>query len=110
MVTSETSKIYRFLLGNYWKRAKFVLLIGDYWDQQGIRDFFSVTFVTADKEKNKRFLKLTEDNFLRLFFFAEGYILYISFCKSFEKSELCSSWEIVFMCFAFFIEGVLGIL
>ena len=56
-----------------------------------------MTFVTADKEKIKRFLKLTGENFL-LFFSAEGYILYIyiyRFANLSKKSKLCSSWEVV---------------
>ena len=67
-----------------------------------------MTFVTADKERNKRFLKLTEENFCVCFFFAEGYILYVSFCKSFEKSELCCSWEVVLCVLLSLSEVFLG--
>ena len=106
-MTSETSKNYRFLLGNYWNRAKFVVLIGGYRDQQGNRDFFSVTFVTADKEKIKRFLKLTGENFL-LFFLLKAIFYIYRFANLSKKSKLCSSWEVVFCVLLSLSEVFLG--
>ena len=45
-----------------------------------------MTFVTADKEKNKRILKLTEENFSRLFFLLKA-IFYIYRFANLSKNQ-----------------------